>query len=420
MRGRFFVVVVMSLFAARAGAQSLAPPEYSQPPPVEYSVQEPVTSPTLSDFQQALDPYGEWVQTPDYGLVWVPSDTPQGWRPYTDGRWAYTDQGWTFVSNASWGWAPFHYGRWAVVQPYGWTWIPGYDWAPAWVTWRYGGDYIAWAPLGPLSVGIDYYSEPTMWNAVLAPDFLDPLAPSVFIPSVQLNLVLNRTYFAGVPRRGVYFSPPPQRVAQLTGRPVTRVPVASVVPRNPWSGGHLGQPARPPPAATPRPYGGSGTPRPGHPNEVVPAPAHPAARPPGSTPARPAAPAPMAPREARPATPAPVVPRESQPARPAAPAPVVPREAPPERTVIPPPMAPREAPPERSVAPPPREPLEPAPMPETSRPERSVAPPPREPLEPAPMPETSRPARPSEPPPAPHPEPMHPEHMPAPSPHPHR
>jgi len=416
MKGRSVVVVLLSLFAARVGAQSLPPPDDSQPPPMEYPVQQPVTSPTLGDFQQALDPYGDWVQTPDYGLVWVPSDMPQAWRPYTDGRWAYTDQGWTFVSNASWGWAPFHYGRWVVVQPYGWAWIPGYDWAPAWVTWRYGGGYIAWAPLGPLTVDVDYYSEPTMWNAVLAPDFLDPLAPWVFIPPVQLNFVLGRTYFAGVPRRGAYISPSPRRVAQLAGRPVTRVPIASVVPRNPWSGRHPGQPARPPPAATPRPYGGSGAPRPvpARPHEVTPAPSHPAA-PSQARPARPVAPSPVTPRESHPersvVPPPPMAPRESHPAPP-----MEPREPHPERSVVaPPPVTPRESHPERSVVPPP-------PMaPRESHPERSVAPPPMAPIEPAPvMPEAPQPMRPSAPPPAPHLEPMHPEHIPAPSPHPHR
>jgi hypothetical protein len=31
----------------------------------------------------------------------------------------------------------------------GWVWVPGDEWAPAWVSWRKGGDYVGWAPLPP-------------------------------------------------------------------------------------------------------------------------------------------------------------------------------------------------------------------------------------------------------------------------------
>ena len=40
----------------------------------------------------------------------------------------------------------------------GWVWVPGYTWAPAWVSWRYGDGYAGWAPLPPDSfAGIDYF-----------------------------------------------------------------------------------------------------------------------------------------------------------------------------------------------------------------------------------------------------------------------
>src|SRR5690606_18244380 len=32
---------------------------------------------------------------------------------------------------------------------WGWVWYPGYEWAPAWVSWRYGDDWVAWVPLAP-------------------------------------------------------------------------------------------------------------------------------------------------------------------------------------------------------------------------------------------------------------------------------
>jgi len=53
------------------------------------------------------------------------------------------------VSDYPWGWGPFHYGRWFYDDYYGWAWVPGPEWGPAWVAWRSGGGYYGWAPLGP-------------------------------------------------------------------------------------------------------------------------------------------------------------------------------------------------------------------------------------------------------------------------------
>jgi hypothetical protein len=115
----------------------------------------PDTDPSaLTDFRGALDPYGDWVEDPSYGTVWVPSAGAVGtdFTPYvTAGHWSY-DNEYVWVSDYSWGWAPFHYGRWVWVDGIGWEWIPGRAYAGAWVSWRYGwGDwpYVGWAPLGP-------------------------------------------------------------------------------------------------------------------------------------------------------------------------------------------------------------------------------------------------------------------------------
>jgi hypothetical protein len=107
----------------------------------------------FNTFYSTLSPYGRWVDNSEYGRVWICNEP--GFRPYYDnGRWEYTDEGWTWVSYYPWGWAPFHYGRWAYTGDYGWVWLPGYDWAPAWVTWSSDDDYYGWAPLGP-GMGID-------------------------------------------------------------------------------------------------------------------------------------------------------------------------------------------------------------------------------------------------------------------------
>ena len=49
----------------------------------------------------------------------------------------------------------FHYGCWTYTGNYGWLWVPGYEYAPAWVFWRHSEGYCGWAPLpaGALFVG---------------------------------------------------------------------------------------------------------------------------------------------------------------------------------------------------------------------------------------------------------------------------
>jgi hypothetical protein len=103
---------------------------------------------------------GSWIEVADYGYCWQPDVVVSNtsWRPYSDGYWAYTDLGWTWVSYEDFGWATYHYGRWARLADYGWCWVPGRDedleWGPAWVSWRTGGQYIGWAPLPPGGVRV--------------------------------------------------------------------------------------------------------------------------------------------------------------------------------------------------------------------------------------------------------------------------
>jgi hypothetical protein len=107
---------------------------------------------------------GNWIEVGDYGYGWQPdvAVSDSNWRPYSDGYWAYTDVGWTWVSYEDFGWATYHYGRWARLTDYGWVWFPGsdLDWGPAWVSWRTGGDYVGWAPLPPRGPGIVYEGQP--------------------------------------------------------------------------------------------------------------------------------------------------------------------------------------------------------------------------------------------------------------------
>lgn len=102
-------------------------------------------------FYDALSTYGSWIEMPGYGYVWQPWTTVQDprWRPYTIGGWVFTDAGWTWMSDEPFGWITYHYGRWMRTHTLGWVWVPGDQWAPAWVSWRYGNDFAGWAPLPP-------------------------------------------------------------------------------------------------------------------------------------------------------------------------------------------------------------------------------------------------------------------------------
>ena len=193
------------------------------------------TAPTVERFKAALTPHGRWVETPEYGVAWIPAGVAPTWRPYGHGRWTYTEHGWTFVSFDPWGWAPFHYGRWVYYPPHGWAWVPGSQWAPAWVAWRYGRGYVAWAPLGPSAVTAPYYATPSLWIAVRGRNFYQPLNPRAFVRTTFVHRVLRSTYFAGLPRAGVYHTPPLQYVAGLVGRPIQQIAATRVTPH--WVSG---------------------------------------------------------------------------------------------------------------------------------------------------------------------------------------
>ncbi len=106
---------------------------------------------TVELFYEALAPYGEWMEHPTFGIVWAPDDP--AYVPYSKGQWEYTEHGFTWVSADPFGWAVCHYGRWVLTDR--WLWVPGTEWAPAWVVWREGGGVAGWAPLPP-----DGWTEP--------------------------------------------------------------------------------------------------------------------------------------------------------------------------------------------------------------------------------------------------------------------
>jgi hypothetical protein len=184
---------------------------------------------------------GNWVEVGDYGYCWQPNVAVSNseWRPYSDGYWAYTDVGWTWVSNEDFGWATYHYGRWVRLEDQGWVWVPGYEWGPAWVSWRTGGDYVGWAPLPPTRervyegraitghVDVEFDIGPNYYNFVDVRYIGEPVLRERIVPVAQNVTVIyntvnvtNITYNNSV----VYnYGPDYDRVTQYSVRPVQRL-----------------------------------------------------------------------------------------------------------------------------------------------------------------------------------------------------
>lgn len=213
---------------------------------------------SLNFFYDNLSPHGSWIDVAGYGYCFQPSVAVDNadWRPYADGYWAYTDVGWTWVSYEDFGWATYHYGRWTDLADYGWVWVPGYEWGPAWVSWRTGGDYVGWAPLPPVSnviyeggaitgqvdvlfdIGPLYYNfcdvryigEPVLRGRIFAPSH------NVTIIDQTIN-VTNITYSNST----VYnYGPNYNRLNQYSARPIQRLTLQRETAGNLAQGGKRG------------------------------------------------------------------------------------------------------------------------------------------------------------------------------------
>lgn len=189
---------------------------------------------SLQQFYDELSPYGTWIQDPQYGYVWRPDVDQADFRPYyTNGRWAMTDYGNTWVSNYQWGWAPFHYGRWVADAYNRWLWIPDTTWGPAWVDWRTGGGYYGWAPMAPLiSIHINFgrrYIRPDYcWNFIPQGHIYYNNFPRYRsynnIRIINKTKIINNTY---VNNRNTYYTGPrPEEVRRATNQDVKVYQVA--------------------------------------------------------------------------------------------------------------------------------------------------------------------------------------------------
>ena len=214
---RIAVAIVALALAAPAFAQEYGDDDYSWQQVPQQLPQPPAQGPTFEDFQNdgELSYNGQWVDTPEYGMVWQPTSVESDWRPYLYGHWAWTEAGWAWVSDEPFGWAVYHYGRWAFDPDLGWFWIPGRVWAPAWVAWRWYGGYAGWCPLGPRGL----LAAQQRWVWVDQRNFLEPVQHHVVPRPIVQGTAMP------APQTGPRAGPPVAVIARATGRPVSPLSV---------------------------------------------------------------------------------------------------------------------------------------------------------------------------------------------------
>jgi len=152
-----------------------------------------------TEFEAPLSTDGTWVEVGSYGRCWHPVGVAVGWRPYCTGEWVWTDCGWYWQTDEAWGWACYHYGYWVVDPAYGWVWVPGVEWAPAWVSWRVGGGYVGWAPLPPPGFFFATRPKPEVFVFVSSGHFAEPVRPSAVV--FKSEVIFNKTAEVGGVKR---------------------------------------------------------------------------------------------------------------------------------------------------------------------------------------------------------------------------
>ncbi len=223
MKAKIIKYIALAFFIT--GCYTYRQPLAAQYPVVNFQV-----------FYDQLSPYGQWVDYPEYGYVWLPDAGPDFFPYLSDGYWLMSDFGWTWFSDYPWGSAPFHYGRWDYDLSLGWFWVPGDVWGPSWVMWRRTDGFYGWTPMRPgISVDIGLTGEirdADRWIFVRDRDLTyhnlsrrsSPteendrlLRNSTLITNTASDQRRSATYFAG---------PKPAEVERITGRRINSVIVS--------------------------------------------------------------------------------------------------------------------------------------------------------------------------------------------------
>jgi len=245
---KILILLVMGLAGALAGAALNARADLE----VGASVQIHATA----DFDAPLAAYGTWVNVGSYRRCWRPAGVAAGWQPYCNGQWVWTDCGWYWESDELWAWACYHYGFWVYDSTYGWVWIPGVDWAPAWVCWRIGDGCIGWAPLCPPGFFFAHRPIDAAFVFVDNNHFSGHIGPSVIVAGNRHDLIRRTKFISnvkfvsrdvdghGARRVAINHGPGLGAIQKATGRQFKAVAESVAVQRTPLPSSFRPGPAR--------------------------------------------------------------------------------------------------------------------------------------------------------------------------------
>jgi len=208
--------------------------------PAEVGVSVGVQINATADFYTPLAAEGAWIEVGSYGHCWRPAHVAVEWRPYCYGRWVWTDCGWYWVSDEPWAWACYHYGSWVHDGSYGWVWVPGIEWAPAWVSWRVGGGFVGWAPLPPHGL----IPAPALFAFVEVNRFHEPVRPAsvivnnttIITKTTQITRIKreSRSIDGSAPRKVVINEGPGvEAIQKATGKRIDKMPIHEAVRQTP-------------------------------------------------------------------------------------------------------------------------------------------------------------------------------------------
>lgn len=182
----------------------------------------PFTERGTTDFDTflgILNPYGIWKMDPNekkWGFSPLSSSKTPSFRPFSSGRWIYTDYGWNWVGTDPHSWCTGHYGYWKRIDQNQWLWFASPDWHSNPVDWRGTSTHIGWRP-SPLNKMGDFVeaeekrvAHPEEWIFVKKEDFEGSITPNLIVKETEVAALLLDSYplsheaqlYRAIPRAG--------------------------------------------------------------------------------------------------------------------------------------------------------------------------------------------------------------------------
>ena len=163
----------------------------------------PFTERGVTDFDTVLsilNPHGVWVENSVTHSYSYRPFCAEGWIPFVDGQWVYSDYGWFWRGNEPHQSVTSHYGYWKRESSGVWGWIPRSEWHTNPVDWRGTKTHIGWRS-SPLSKIGDFTEseekrvlDPNEWIFVKREDFGKPLNRAYVITGEEAKTVLLDSY----------------------------------------------------------------------------------------------------------------------------------------------------------------------------------------------------------------------------------